>query len=62
MLAVKKPDERCRCDTGAEPSLGLANGMTDVTFEKIGEIHRMGAAILLVERNVSRALSLVARA
>jgi branched-chain amino acid transport system ATP-binding protein len=45
-----------------EPSLGLAPVMTDVTFEKIGEIHGMGTAILLVEQNVSRALSLVARA
>ncbi|MGA7806973.1 ABC transporter ATP-binding protein [Bradyrhizobium sp.] len=45
-----------------EPSLGLAPVMTDVTFEKIGEIHRMGTAILLVEQNVSRALSLVSRA
>ena len=45
-----------------EPSLGLAPVMTDVTFEKIGEIHKLGTAILLVEQNVSRALSLVARA
>ena len=45
-----------------EPSLGLAPVMTDVTFEKIGEIHQMGTAILLVEQNVSRALSLVQRA
>jgi branched-chain amino acid transport system ATP-binding protein len=45
-----------------EPSLGLAPVMTDVTFEKIGEIHKMGTAILLVEQNVSRALSLVERA
>jgi branched-chain amino acid transport system ATP-binding protein len=45
-----------------EPSLGLAPVMTDLTFEKIGEIHKMGTAILLVEQNVSRALSLVARA
>jgi branched-chain amino acid transport system ATP-binding protein len=45
-----------------EPSLGLAPVMTDVTFEKIGEIHKMGTAILLVEQNVSRALSLVTRA
>ena len=45
-----------------EPSLGLAPVMTDVTFEKIGEIHNMGTAILLVEQNVSRALSLVQRA
>jgi branched-chain amino acid transport system ATP-binding protein len=45
-----------------EPSLGLAPVVTDITFEKIQEIHRMGTAILLVEQNVSRALSLVQRA
>ena len=45
-----------------EPSLGLAPVMTDATFEKIAEIHKMGTAILLVEQNVSRALSLVQRA
>ncbi len=45
-----------------EPSLGLAPVMTDITFEKIAEIHKMGTAILLVEQNVSRALSLVDRA
>ena len=45
-----------------EPSLGLAPVMCDVTFEKIAEIHKMGTAILLVEQNVSRALSLVQRA
>jgi branched-chain amino acid transport system ATP-binding protein len=45
-----------------EPSLGLAPVIADVTFEKIGEIHKMGTAILLVEQNVSRALSLVQRA
>ncbi|MGH7684915.1 MAG: ABC transporter ATP-binding protein, partial [Vulcanimicrobiaceae bacterium] len=45
-----------------EPSLGLAPVVTDVTFEKIREIHAMGTAILLVEQNVSRALSLVQRA
>ncbi|HEY7240021.1 MAG TPA: ABC transporter ATP-binding protein [Burkholderiales bacterium] len=45
-----------------EPSLGLAPVMCDVTFEKIGEIHKMGTAILLVEQNVSRALALVQRA
>ncbi len=45
-----------------EPSLGLAPVLTDVTFEKIGEIHKMGTAILLVEQNVARALSLVQRA
>ena len=45
-----------------EPSLGLAPVMCDTTFEKISEIHKMGTAILLVEQNVSRALSLVQRA
>jgi branched-chain amino acid transport system ATP-binding protein len=45
-----------------EPSLGLAPVMVDVTFEKIKEIHAMGTAILLVEQNVSRALTLVQRA
>jgi branched-chain amino acid transport system ATP-binding protein len=44
-----------------EPSLGLAPVMCDVTFEKIQEIHKMGTAILLVEQNVSRALTLVQR-
>lgn len=45
-----------------EPSLGLAPVVTDTTFEKIQEIHAMGTAILLVEQNVSRALTLVQRA
>jgi len=45
-----------------EPSLGLAPVMCDVTFEKIDEIHKMGTAILLVEQNVARALTLVQRA
>jgi branched-chain amino acid transport system ATP-binding protein len=45
-----------------EPSLGLAPVVTDATFEKIEEIHAMGMAILLVEQNVSRALTLVRRA
>jgi branched-chain amino acid transport system ATP-binding protein len=45
-----------------EPSLGLAPVVTDATFEKIGEIHAMGTAILLVEQNVGRALMLVQRA
>jgi branched-chain amino acid transport system ATP-binding protein len=45
-----------------EPSLGLAPVMTDITFQKIQEIHAMGTAILLVEQNVSRALGLVQRA
>jgi len=45
-----------------EPSLGLAPVMCDVTFEKIQDIHKLGTAILLVEQNVSRALTLVKRA
>lgn len=45
-----------------EPSLGLAPVVTDVTFQKIQEIHSMGTAVLLVEQNVSRALTLVQRA
>ena len=45
-----------------EPSLGLAPVVTDATFGKIQEIHSMGTAILLVEQNVSRALTLVQRA
>lgn len=45
-----------------EPSLGLAPVVTDVTFQKIQEIHAMGTTILLVEQNVSRALTLVQRA
>jgi branched-chain amino acid transport system ATP-binding protein len=45
-----------------EPSLGLAPVVTDATFEKIQEIHAIGTAILLVEQNVSRALTLVQRA
>jgi branched-chain amino acid transport system ATP-binding protein len=45
-----------------EPSLGLSPVMTDATFQKIQEIHAMGTAILLVEQNVGRALTLVQRA
>jgi branched-chain amino acid transport system ATP-binding protein len=45
-----------------EPSLGLAPVITDITFQKIQEIHTMGTAILLVEQNVSRALGSVQRA
>jgi branched-chain amino acid transport system ATP-binding protein len=45
-----------------EPSLGLAPVVTDATFTKIAEVHAMGTAILLVEQNVSRALTMVQRA
>ncbi len=45
-----------------EPSLGLAPVVTDATFDAIQKIHSMGTAILLVEQNASRALTLVRRA
>jgi branched-chain amino acid transport system ATP-binding protein len=45
-----------------EPSLGLAPVVTDATFQKLQEIHAMGTAMLVVEQNVSRALTLVQRA
>ncbi len=45
-----------------EPSLGLSPVVTDAAFDKIQAIHAMGMAILLVEQNVSRALTLVQRA
>jgi branched-chain amino acid transport system ATP-binding protein len=41
--------------------LGLAPIVVDMTFEKIAEIRRRGIAILLVEPNVQRALSLADR-
>jgi len=44
-----------------EPSLGLAPLVVDTTFEKVAEIHKEGIAILLVEQNVQRALSLADR-
>ena len=44
-----------------EPSLGLAPIMAENTFEKIDEIHREGISILLVEKNVVRALALAQR-
>jgi branched-chain amino acid transport system ATP-binding protein len=44
-----------------EPSLGLAPLVVDITFQKIGEIHREGIAILLIEQNVQRALALADR-
>jgi branched-chain amino acid transport system ATP-binding protein len=44
-----------------EPSLGLAPVVVDITFEKIAEVRRQGIAILLVEQNVQRALTLTDR-
>ena len=39
-----------------EPSLGLAPMMTQRIFELLGEIHRQGTTILLVEQNAHMAL------
>ena len=45
-----------------EPSLGLAPQMVDLIFTLLGEIHRTGLALLLVEQNVQVALGLARRA
>jgi branched-chain amino acid transport system ATP-binding protein len=45
-----------------EPSLGLAPLMVDEVFAAIGEIHRDGTTILLVEQNALRALAIADRA
>ena len=44
-----------------EPSLGLAPQMVDEVFKAIGEIHREGTTILLVEQNALRALEIADR-
>lgn len=41
-----------------EPSLGLAPMMSQLVFEKIKEINASGTAILIVEQNAKRALSI----
>jgi branched-chain amino acid transport system ATP-binding protein len=41
-----------------EPSWGIAPLLVNKIFETIGEIHRSGVSILLVEQNVRRALSI----
>jgi branched-chain amino acid transport system ATP-binding protein len=41
-----------------EPSLGLAPKMSQLVFEKIKEINASGTAILIVEQNAKRALSI----
>ncbi len=41
-----------------EPSLGLAPMMSQLVFEKIKEINASGNAILIVEQNAKRALSI----
>jgi len=45
-----------------EPSLGLAPLLVQTVFEIIGEIHKLGKTILLVEQNAFRALSVADRA
>jgi branched-chain amino acid transport system ATP-binding protein len=45
-----------------EPSLGLAPGIVLDMFRAIGRIHAEGVAVLLVEQNVSMALSIAQRA
>jgi len=44
-----------------EPSMGLAPIVVEHVYEKIAEIHRLGVAILLIEQNVSLALSCIQR-
>jgi branched-chain amino acid transport system ATP-binding protein len=44
-----------------EPSLGIAPILVDRIYETIGEIHRSGVAILLVEQNAHRALEAAGR-
>jgi len=58
-----------RCLMGAprlimfdEPSLGLAPALVAEVLETIGELHRQGITILLVEQNVAASLKLASRA
>jgi len=44
-----------------EPSLGLAPLVVDTTFARIADVRKEGIAILLVEQNVQRALTLADR-
>ena len=45
-----------------EPSLGLAPQMVTLIFDLLGEIHRAGLMLLLVEQNVQAALAVAGRA
>jgi branched-chain amino acid transport system ATP-binding protein len=45
-----------------EPSLGLAPLVVEAVFEQIQLIHASGTAVLLVEQNARRALSIAQRA
>jgi branched-chain amino acid transport system ATP-binding protein len=58
-----------RCLMGAprlimfdEPSLGLAPALVGEVLETIGDLHRQGITILLVEQNVAASLKLASRA
>ncbi len=44
-----------------EPSMGLSPIMVDKIFEVIGDIHKQGVTMLLVEQNASRALAIADR-
>ncbi|HET8749017.1 MAG TPA: ABC transporter ATP-binding protein, partial [Ramlibacter sp.] len=44
-----------------EPSMGLSPIMVDKIFEVVGEVHKQGVTILLVEQNASRALEVADR-
>jgi branched-chain amino acid transport system ATP-binding protein len=41
-----------------EPSAGLAPQVMDELFERLGQIHAMGVAIVMVEQNARRALAM----
>ena len=45
-----------------EPSMGLAPILVEQIFDIIGELHRAGTTILLVEQNAQMALSIASRA
>ena len=45
-----------------EPSLGVAPVIVDAIYEKIAEISKAGAAVLVVEQNVGLALEIASRA
>ncbi len=44
-----------------EPSLGLAPIIVDTIFEVLAEINELGVAVLMVEQNVSKALTFAGR-
>ncbi len=45
-----------------EPSLGLAPQMVELIFQVLGELHRGGLSVLLVEQNVQAALTVAEHA